>query len=174
MASTPKIFLLPCECSAELEIVAGQAGGTASCPACRRQVDVPKLREFSGLRLKSVDAAAAGGRWGPRQAWALCGLAVALLAWGGAAVVGAVPKAAISADQIRAGVQAEDDVLLYEALQQLANSSVARMPIQEELELKRRFHSASGLFRGLITLGGLGAAVAAVAGLALLASPKRP
>lgn len=172
MASGPKIFLLPCACAAEIEIVVGQAGGSLSCPACGRRVDVPKLRDFAGLRVKSVAAAPPGRRWGLPHAVALAGVAVAAIAWGAAAVVGAVPKAAFSPEQIRADVRAEDDLVLYQGLQDLATASVARMPMREEFQLQRRAYFAAGMSRTLTMLGGVAAVVAAAAGLALLVASQ--
>lgn len=178
MPSVQKIFLLPCECSAEIEVVSGQAGGTTSCPACGRPAVVPKLREFASLRTKAVDDGRPGrGRathWGPVHAVAVAGLALAALAWCGAAIVGSVPKAAFSADVIRSDVNAENDVVLYQSLETLESSSVMRMPLREEFELQRRTQFAVSMSRVLAALGGLGAAVAAIAGLMLLMAPARP
>jgi hypothetical protein len=178
VASVQKIFLLPCECSAEIEVVSGQAGGTTACPACGRRADVPKLREFASLRTKTVDDGRAGRdratRWGPVHAAAAAGLALAALAWGGAAIVGMVPKAAFSPDLIRSDVSAENDVVLYQSLDALENASVIRMPMREEVELQRRTQFAVSMSRMLAAIGGLGAAVAAIAGLTLLMAPARP
>ncbi len=178
MVSVPKIFLLPCVCSADIEVVSGQAGGTTACPACGRRADVPKLREFAGLRTKTLDDVGAGRggatRWGPLHALAVAGLAVAALSWGGAAIVGAVPKEAFSPDRIRSDVDAESDVVLYQWLDSLQSASVVRMPMREEFELQRRTQFAVSMSRVLGAIGGVGAAVAAIAGLMLLVTPARP
>ena len=173
MASAQKTFLLPCTCSHEIEIVSGQAGGTTACPACGSRIDVPKLRDFSGLRTKAAEEDPRGRRWGTAHAVAVAGAALAALAWGGAAVVGSLPKAAFSADVIRADIHAENDLVLYKALGDMAETSVARMPMREEFELQRRARFAFGMSRALVTLGSLGAVMAAGAGLALLAGRKR-
>lgn len=177
MANAPKIFLLTCDCGTEIEIVSGQAGGATSCPSCGRQVAVPKLRDFAGLRVKPVgtpEGRRRGTPWGMAQAVAVAGLALAAVSWCGALVVGAVPKAAFTADLIRSEVNSESDVALYEALDGMANASVMRMPMREEFELQRRAHFASRMSRALMVLGGVGAAVAAAAGLILLVAPHRP
>jgi hypothetical protein len=173
MAGAQKIFLLSCECGSQIEIVTGQAGGTTGCPACGRRVDVPKLRDFSGLRQKAFDDRPARTQWGVAHAVTLAGLALAVLAWASAAVVGAVPKAAFAAERIRADVHAEDDVVLYQALDDMINASVARMPMREEFELQRRAQFASGISRALMAVGGVGAALAAVAGVTLLVTRQR-
>ena len=41
---------LPCSCSAEVVVTAGQAGGSVECPRCGRVLSVPKLRDQGGLR----------------------------------------------------------------------------------------------------------------------------
>jgi len=167
------MFLLPCDCSAEIEVVTGQAGGVVGCAACGRQVAVPKLRDFSALREKSnAGGPAVAGRWGVAHAVALAASAVALLAWGTAAVVGALPKSAFSPDVIRSDVSAMDDLMLYNSLDDLAKAGVARKPFREEYELQRKTWFAVGMSRVLKTMAGLAAVVAVGAVVTMLAAPK--
>ena len=172
--SAAKVFLLPCAaCGADLEIVAGQAGGTAACPACGRGCDVPKLRDLGALRLKP--AAARGSRsggWGLPQAVALAGLACAVMAFGVAALLGKPAASAISFEETRARIQAGDDKALYESLDQLSRATVERRPLPEEIGLQRQARFIEGISRALYALGGLGALAAAGAGLALVAGRK--
>jgi hypothetical protein len=89
-------------------------------------------------------------------------------------MVGATPKAALDPAMIRANIEAGDDAALYRSLQDLAQSSVNRGPLQGEVDLQRRTRFAQGVSRALYVVGGLGALSAAVAGCAALASAKRP
>lgn len=173
MSGQKKIYLLPCgACRHEIDVVAGQAGGEVVCPACGGQNDVPKFRDLGQLRIKA-ESSAPSSRWGVLQAVALAGIAWAALSWGTAAWVGAVPKAALDADWIRANIDAGDDKALYESLENYSRSSVERLPLNGEVALQRQTRFAQGMSRTLYALGGLGALAAAGAGLASLARAKR-
>ncbi len=173
MSGQKKIFLLSCEdCRHEIEVVAGQAGGEVVCPTCGRRTAVPKFRDLSRLRIKAEPSAAAS-RWGVSQAVATAGIALAALSWGTAAWVGAVPKAALNPDWIRANIEAGDDKALYQSLQAYSRSSVERLPLNGEVALQRQTQFAQGMSRTLYAIGGLGAAAAVGAGLAAVARAKR-
>ncbi len=174
MNGMKKTFLLPCAgCACEIDVVAGQAGGQVECPSCGRRNDVPKFRDLDQLRIKSQPSLAQPRRWGMPQAVALAGAACAALAWGGAAFVGSTPKAAFDVALIRQNIDAGDDAALYRSLQDYARATVERRPMRGEVELQRRAQFAQGVSRALLAVGGLGAVVAAVAGLSMLASGKR-
>ena len=175
MNAATKIFLLPCAaCACEINVVSGQAGGQVECPSCGRLNEVPKFRDLDQLRIKPQVAVRQSRHWGLTQAVTMAGVACALLAWGIAVMVGATPKAALDPTMIRANIDAGDDAALYRSLQDLAQSSVNRGPLQGEVDLQRRTRFAQGVSRALYVVGGLGALAAAVAGCAALASAKRP
>jgi len=165
MDRAKKVFLLPCACSASIEIVAGQAGGAVECPACGRRNEVPKLRDMAALPLKAEPAARRQRTWNAAQSVALAGALVALLSWAGAAYMGWLPSGVYSAAAIRAEVNRADDLQLFQALQDFAEASVNRMPMREEVMLRRRAQFSKGVSRALVGLGGLGALTAAAAWL---------
>lgn len=164
MDRAKKTFLLPCHCSATIEVVTGQAGGEVVCAACGRRVAVPKLRELSTLPVKT-QAAPAGGGWSTPQAIALAGVVIAALSWAGAAFIGAVPRAAFAPAEIRAQVDRAADLQLYQALLDFAEASPNRMPMREEVMLRRKAEFAAGVSRALYAVGGLGALAALAAWL---------
>lgn len=166
-----KSFLLPCECSRPIMITTGQAGGVVTCPACGREVAVPKLRDFS--RLELVERGQSGPRTGWRLAHAclLAGGITAVLAWAGAATLSVPPQATITAETIRANVAAASDRQIFEAWKALSQSGVARPPLPDEKRLQQRSHFWEGVSRGLLVIGGLGAVVG-LAGLAMWAAAR--
>lgn len=172
MDRAKKTFLLPCACSAMIEVVAGQAGGEAVCAACGRSAQVPKLRELSALAVKSPSAPPVRP-WSTAQAVTLAGSLLAALSWGAAAFIGAVPTAAYSPTDIRFQVDAADDLRLYQALLDFAAASPNRMPMRDEVMLRRKAEFAGGISRALYAVGGLGAIAAAAAWLGGL-SGSRP
>jgi hypothetical protein len=173
MSGQKKTFLLPCAgCAHEIEVVTGQAGGQVECSACGRPNDVPKFRDLAQLPVKA-DVAAGQKHWGLPQAVALAGVACAALSWGTAAWVGAVPKAALDANQIRANIEAGDDAALYQSLQDYARAPAERVPLNGEVALQRQTQFAQRMSRTLYAFGGLGALTAAAAGFAALGARKR-
>jgi DNA-directed RNA polymerase subunit RPC12/RpoP len=173
MSGQKKTFLLPCAgCAHEIEVVTGQAGGQVECPACGRRNDVPKFRDLAQLPVKA-DVAAGQTHWGLPQAVALAGVACAALSWATAAWVGAVPKAALDANQIRANIEAGGDAALYQSLQDYARVPVDRPPFVIEVALQRQSLFAQAMSRTLYAIGGLGVLIAAAAGLAALGARKR-
>lgn len=172
MDRAKKTFLLPCACSAMIEVVAGQAGGEVACGSCGRCAQVPKLRELSALAVKPSSAPPARP-WSTSQAVTLAGAVVAALSWGAAAFIGAVPTAAYPQAEIIAQVNAVDDLQLYKALLDFAGASPNRMSMREEVMLRRKAEFATGIARALYAVGGLGALAAAAAWLGGL-SGSRP
>jgi hypothetical protein len=173
MSGQKKTFLLPCAgCAHEIEVVTGQAGGQVECSACGRRNDVPKFRDLAQLPVKA-DVPAGQTHWGLPQAVALAGVACAALSWGTAAWVGAVPKAALDANQIRANIEAGDDAALYQSLQDYARGPVVRLPLNGEVALQRHTQFAQRMSWTFSVIGGLGALTAAAAGLAALGARKR-
>jgi hypothetical protein len=167
-----KAFLLPCECSQTIVVTTGQAGGAATCPACGRNVAVPKLRDFS--RLRSAEA----GQSRPREGWRvshacmLAGGLVAGLAWAAAAMF-AVPTPSPSAtESIRASVAAASDTQVYQAWKSLSQSGIARPPTPDERRIQQKMNFSTGLSRGLFVVGGMGAVVGLL-GVALRAGARK-
>lgn len=173
MDRAKKIFLLPCECSASIEVVAGQAGGAVECPACGRRTAVPKLRDMAALPVKADQSATRKRTWGTAQSVALGGAVVALLSWAGAAYTVWLPTSAFPAAAIRSDIERSDDQRLYQALRDFAEASVHRVPMREEVMLHRRTQFATGVARALAGFGGLAALAAAAAWLGS-ATGRRP
>lgn len=167
-----KSFLLPCDCSHAIVITSGQAGGLVTCPACGREVAVPKLRDVS--RLKSIERGQSRPRVGWRRAHAcmLAGWITAVLAWAGAALLAVPPRATITSETIRANVAAASDAQIFEAWKALSQSSVARPPLPEEKRLQQRSHFWQGVSRALLVIGTLGA-VLGLAGAGMWATARR-
>ncbi|MEI6255036.1 MAG: hypothetical protein WCQ77_00175 [Planctomycetota bacterium] len=173
MKREQKTLLLPCgACATEIEIVSGQAGGHAECPSCHRQNDVPKFRDLEQLQIKASSAVKPTMPWGLPQALAMAGVSVAVLTCATVALVGSPPKSAFDRERLRASIFAVDDTRLYLALEDFSRASVARPPTIEETELNRRTQYSRGVSRALFAIGGLGAAVAAAAGLVILSGSK--
>lgn len=169
MAAAKRIFLLPCAgCRQVIEVVAGQAGGQVVC-GCGRPNDVPKLRELSGLPLKSTVPDGGERRWGLPQALMLAGLFSCLVAAAAGWWIGAIPESVVDPAIIRANIDRGTDRQLYESLVNLAAASVDRPPLPEELHLQRQERFATGMSRTLYALAALGALVAF--GAALLRTP---
>ena len=170
-----KSFLLPCECGHGIVITPGRAGGVVTCPACGREVAVPKLRDFGRLEVVASGQARPHTGWRLVHACMLAGGITAVLAWVGAAVLGVPPQATITADAIRANVAAASDRQIFEAWRALSQSGVARPPLPDEKRLQQRSHFWEGVSRGLLVIGTLGAVVGLTgAGMWVIARrPKR-
>lgn len=167
------MYLLPCACSATIEIGAGQAGGTVVCPACGRPVAVPKLRDLKALR--TADSGRAGphrGGWSLPHASMLAGAAVAALAWTAAAYFAAARNPLIDGDTIRAAVAAADDASIREAWKSLSRSGVARQPTPEERHAQRTMRFRRGAAAGLAVIGAVGA-LAMIGGAIVMAATRK-
>ena len=75
-----KTYLLPCTCSARIEIGPGQAGGTVTCAACGATLAVPRLGELARLQPAAPRQATVARAWTAAHACLLGGAAVAALA----------------------------------------------------------------------------------------------
>lgn len=169
-----RTFLLPCECSHRIVVGTAQAGGAVACPACGREVAVPKLRDFGQLQPADQGQSVSRGGWRPAHACMLAGGATALLAWVAALAIGIAPQSPISGDVIRDNVAKATDKQILDAWRSLSQSGVARPPMPEEKRFQQTVHFRRGVSRGLLLIGGVGAAVGLV-GVALRASslPRR-
>jgi hypothetical protein len=154
-----KTFRLPCECSHAIVVTTGQAGGVVNCPACGREVAVPKLRDFSQLEVVEARTGTPRTGWRLAHACMLAGGVTAVLAWVAAAVLSVSPQATITAETIRANVAAASDKQIFEAWKALSQSVVARPPLPEEKRLQQRSHFWQGVSRGLLVIGAVGVLV---------------
>ena len=84
-----------------------------------------------------------------------------------------MPSAAYSPADIRAEVDRVDDLRLYQALLDFSEASPNRMPMREDVMLRRKAEFATGIARALYAVGGLGALAALAAWIGGL-SGQRP
>ena len=166
-------FLLPCECTADVAVNAGQAGGNVVCPRCGRRLSVPKLRDLGRLRRQESALAARGVPWRPAQAVALVGSIIAVGAW--LASLWFAPQAAGAIDErsLRSAVLSADDMAIYTIWTEvLAKTGVRRPPSDEENALLRRSGFADGVRSILHLVAGCGAVAAGIAAAMLWCTPK--
>lgn len=162
--SSPKTHLISCPCSADVPVSVGQAGDRVVCPACGRDVDVPKLRDFAGLRRRATDDSAAQTPWSVAHAVLLAGVVVATLAGAGSVLIQPRNETAFNAEAIRAAIRSADDIEVYRAWKQsLSRSGVRRPPTSEEKQLQQRARFSGGIGQALRIVGALAAAAAAAA-----------
>lgn len=155
-------------------MTAGQAGGQASCPACGRFLDVPRLRDLAAF---AVEPAAASGP--PRSglgrgllvAGSALGVAAALLALSLVPIGGLFFPQPPTVAQIRAAVATAPLPQVYEGWQSMARSGVGRPPSPEELRLQQFAANTVTVGRLLWGVSGIGM-VMALAGAALSAAGR--
>jgi len=153
-------FLLPCECSADVAVTAGQAGGTVACPRCGRTLFVPKLRDLGRLKREDRRAVASVRTWRPAHAVALLGMLLAAAAWVGGLWFARDSAVAVDDALLRSAVLLADDLAIYRVWSDgLSRAGVRRPPADEEQAILRRARFAEGMRSVLNT-------VAAAAGLA--------
>ena len=171
--SRPKTHLISCVCSADIPVSVGQAGDRVACPACGREADVPKLREFGGLRRNEAAISSAQTPWTAAHAALLCGGVLAVLAGAGVVLVQPRANTVVTAEAIRAAVRAADDREIYKAWKEsLSRSGVRRPPTPEEQSLERQARFAAGVSRALLALAAVGGIAAAAAAFRVF--PGRP
>lgn len=167
-------FLLPCECSTDVVVTAGQAGGTVTCPQCGRTLAVPKLRDLGQLRQDVHGETLSGTAWRPAHAIALLGALVAAASWVGGLWLGSGSAVAIDEARLRATVLSVDDVAIYKVWSDgLSRAGVRRPPADEEQVLLRRARFADGI-RTMLHIVAAGAALASGAAAMTLFGPTRP
>jgi len=167
-------FLLPCTCSAEVVVTAGQAGGSVDCPRCGRSLSVPKLRDLGGLRRHHPGETAPVVAWRPAHAVALLGAILALASWLAAAWVAPGRAAAVDDAVIRSSVLSADDLAIYRAWSEgFSRAGVRRPPADEEQVILRRARFAEGM-RGVLHTVAVAAALAAAGAMLVLRGAKRP
>lgn len=174
MAIAERTFLMPCPCSASVSVTAGQAGGRVVCPACGREIEVPRLRDLAAY---AVDHAAAASvpRSGVARGLVVAGCAIAISAAALAVVL--VPIGGLffpqppTVAEIRAAINAAPSTDVHAAWQSMATSGVARPPTQQELRLQQFAAHASGVAKLLWGVSGIGIVMALV-GVAIAASER--
>jgi len=160
-------FLLPCECSAEVAVTAGQAGGSVACPRCGRTLAVPKLRDLGQLRREDRGNVASGTTWRPAHAVFLLGTLVAAVSW--LAGLWLTRDSAVAVDEalLRSAVLSADDQAIYKVWTEgLSRAGVRRPPADEEQVLLRRARFADSMrtiLHGVAAAAALAAAGAALA-----------
>ncbi|MEI6239561.1 MAG: hypothetical protein WCR51_04170 [Planctomycetia bacterium] len=167
-------YLLPCECTADVVVTAGQAGGRVTCGRCGRELLVPKLGDLAAMRRQEAVVPAGNPTWRPAQAAAFLGVIVsagALLAtfWIAPRATGVLDERAL-----RAAVLSADDLTVYRVWSEgLSRTGVRRPPADEELMLLRQSRFADGM-RGVLHLVAACGAVAAIAAGLRLALASKP
>jgi hypothetical protein len=171
--SSPKTYLISCPCSADVPVSPGQAGDRVICPACGREVDVPKLREFGGLRRHATEASASQTPWSVAHAVLLSGVVLATLCGAGSFFILPQTEIVLNAEAIRAAVRAADDRDVYRAWKQsFSRQGVRRPPTDEEKQLQRFARFSGGVSQALWIVGALGAVAAAAAAVGIFS--RRP
>lgn len=174
MATVERVFLLPCPCSERVSVTAGQAGGRATCPACGRSIDVPRLRDLAAYAVVPV-AASGPPRSGLGRGLLVAGSALAAVA--ALVALALVPIGGLLFPQpptpaeIRAAVAAAPMPQIYEGWQSMARSGVGRPPSQEELRLQQFAANSVTVGRLLWGVAGIGLAMA-LAGAAVSAAGR--
>lgn len=167
------VFLLPCECSAEVAVTAGQAGGSAVCPRCGRMLAVPKLRDLGRLRRQDRVKTGSGKTWRPAHAVALLGAIVAAASWIGGLWLARDSAVAVDEALLRSAVLAADDLTIYKVWTEgLSRAGVRRPPADEEQAILRRARFADGM-RSVLNLVAAGAGLAAAGAAIVLWSAGR-
>ena len=159
-------YLLPCGCSASIEVGPGQAGGRVSCPACGAMVAVPRLGELARLPRGRPPAPVAAA-WTAAHACLLGGCVVAATALAAAAYLGSTPAPLFDAAAIRGAVTAAATPTVYREWQFLARSGVARPPLPEEQRLVTTARSGRAVAAVLLAVAAGGAAAAVGGWIAL-------
>lgn len=159
MATAERSFRLPCACAAHVTVTAGQAGGRVVCPACGRQIDVPRLRDLAAHAVEQPRRVAPP-RSGMARGLIVAGTAVAI----GAATlaIALVPVGGMffrqppSIPEIRAAVAAAAATDVHSAWQSMARSGVGRPATAEELRLQQFAAHAVGVGRLLWGVAAIG------------------
>lgn len=167
-------YLLPCTCSAEVVVTAGQAGGSVPCPRCGRVLSVPKLRDLGGLGRQQTGETSPVVAWRPAYAVALFGGVLALASWLGAAWFASGLPNAVDDALLRSAVLSADDLAIYKVWSEgLSRAVVRRPPADEEQAILRRAQFADGM-RSVLHIVAVGAALAAAGAMLVVWSAKRP
>lgn len=168
MSGVVKSYRIPCQCSAQVLVGPGQAGGVVDCAACGSPVDVPRLRDLEPYALVEGPSVEYRPRRG--RGWLILGAAVAILSAGtaiavnryGASVAARLPDEAM----IREGVGQVDSKTIYDVSKMMRRARVDRGPLPEEVHAQQTAASTDRIARFLWTVAA-GAGLLAAAGLVL-------
>lgn len=159
-------YLLTCDCSAEIPVGPGQAGGQAVCRRCGQPVDVPRLGELTRLPVASP-AENSAGSWSAAHGCLLGGGLVALLALAGACYLGTTPRPVFEVAAIRTAADRTPIGEIYAIWHGLSRSGIARPRTVEEERIEQRSRSARSVATVLWVVAAVGVAVAVGGGVAL-------
>ncbi|MFM8379741.1 MAG: hypothetical protein ACKOB1_10510 [Planctomycetia bacterium] len=166
-------FLLPCECSAEVAVTAGQAGGSVVCPRCGRTLAVPKLRDLGRLRRQDRGESGSRKTWRPTHAVVLVGALVAAASWIGGLWIARDSGVAVDEALLRSAMLSADDLAVYKIWSEgFSRAGVRRPPADEEQVILRRARFADGM-RSVLNLVAAGAGLAAAGAAIVLWSAGR-
>ena len=159
-------YLLTCDCSAEIPVGPGQAGGQAVCRRCGKSLDVPRLGELTRLPVASP-AAKTVGSWSTAHGCLLGGGLVALLALAGACYLGMQPRPVFEAAAIRTAADSAPIGEIYAIWQGISRSGISRARTMEEERLEQLSRSARSVATVLWVVAAVGVTVAIGGGVAL-------
>lgn len=166
-------YLLPCVCSARIEVGVGQAGGHVVCPACGVRVDVPTLRGLRRLEIAGTQAAAPAVRWNWRHASLFGGLALVVASAAAAFLLTSPTRASIDTETIREAVMTADDRSVIEFWKAVSMSGVARPPTPEEASLQQTVLFRRRMATGIGAVGAIGALAMLAGGCAAALERRR-
>jgi len=153
-------FLLPCECSADIAVTAGQAGGNVACSHCGRERPVPKLGDLMRLPRRDDGGGSPPAPWRPAHAVALLGAIIAAASLAAGVMISPGSVGAVDEAALRQAVLSADDHAIYTVWTEgLSRAGVWRPPADEEQVLLRRARFSNSARSMLLVV----AAVAAVA-----------
>lgn len=167
------VFLLPCECGSDIRVTKAQAGGTVTCPACRREATAPRFRELSRLEVAGAAAVDRGPRAG--RPWTLFHtllLAGTLIA--ASCALGSVSFVPPEVEMFDGGtirdsvLQAPTDEVLSVLRTRLVPSGVDRPPTEMEAKTRARSDFYYSLRDGLRIAAAIGALAALIGGLGII------
>lgn len=169
-------YLVRCDCSHEISVGAGQAGGTVSCSSCGRCVSVPKLRDLAAGSRAEPPRDGAAGRVSPAARLETVLRAAALIAalsLGASWLIMPGTETVKPAD-LRNYVAAMDEYGVYFFWTEMMSKAQARrMASPEERSLLRRHQLASVWSTALLVVGGIATAVAFGTGMTMVAATSK-
>ena len=174
MATAERSFLMPCACAARVPVTAGQAGGRVRCPACGREIDVPRFRELAAFAVEQPRTVA-GPASGMARGLVVAGMSLAVIA--ALLAIALVPVGGRFFRQpppialIREAVAGASLADIHAAWQSMARSGVGRPATAEELRIQQFAAHAAGVARLLWGASGVGLVVA-LAGAAVAAARR--
>lgn len=171
------VYLLPCGCGTDIAVTAAQAGGRVKCSSCGVEVEVPKFRDLTKLKVSSapVPNRSGGGprRWTALHTMLLAGGLLAA-ACGLASMSFEPPKVALlDAKTLMESVkQAPIDEVYAVWRTRMELTGIDRPPTEQEAKSRARSDFYTTLQSGLRWAAAIGGAVSMIGGLGVLASRR--